>query len=265
MNIDRRNYNAFFLAYALLLLLLVFLGFSETFFLRFLVDEPEPLTIHLYAHGLILTGWFVLLLLQASLIRMNKRSLHRTLGYAGAAYGTIIAVGILVAPLARASRIIEFGATLDMDLALVIAMDNGMSAEQAALDVEPFGVSAIEIMSRNMWDAVTATIGFAALLGAAVIYRNRVDIHKRLMLCASLLLMGPALSRISMSSLLGGDGGVFDDVAIIALIAALLAYDFVTRRKAHIATILGVIVVLARRYVAINESEFWQPFFRALA
>lgn len=85
-------YDAFFVVYSTLLLSLVLVGFAQTFFLLFMFDNTVPLTISLFVHGAILTGWCLLLIVQALLIRQDNRSLHRKVGYASAIYAVISVV-----------------------------------------------------------------------------------------------------------------------------------------------------------------------------
>lgn len=259
------GYDAFFLVYSALLFSLVVVGFAPTFFLRFLFDNPVPLTIYLFVHGAILTGWYLLLIVQASLIRQDSRSLHRKVGYASAGYAVIVIVGALTAPLARVQRVQEMGATLEMDIAHTMALDSGISLEQVRDEVSPIGLTTIEVMSGQMWGLALSLFGFATLIGAAICYRNRSDIHKRLVLLSSLPIIGPALSRVSGLPFLGGEGGPFSDIALVVLLAALVLYDIATRRKPHPATLIGSAVVVASWSFPVNDTEFWQPVFRFFA
>jgi len=71
-----------------ILLLLVFLGFAPSFYLKFLLDNnsfyPDGLPLPHVVHGIILTVWYVFLVLQSSLIQSNRYSLHQRLGWFGA-------------------------------------------------------------------------------------------------------------------------------------------------------------------------------------
>lgn len=66
------------------LVLLVFLGFARTFYLRPLFHTPAPSTLIL-VHGLLMTTWIVVLLIQVALLVFRRVSWHRKLGYAGIA------------------------------------------------------------------------------------------------------------------------------------------------------------------------------------
>ncbi|MGI9628837.1 MAG: hypothetical protein ACR2QM_18525 [Longimicrobiales bacterium] len=261
---ERSSRDSFFLIYSSALLVLVLLGFAPTFFFRFLIQDPLPITGSLVLHGVVLTGWFLLFVVQAGLIRQENRSLHRTVGYVSVGYGVVVVAGALLAPVARVGRLQDLGATLDMDIARVMALDSGLGAEEAGT-VTPFGVSAIEAMSGQMWGFVVSLTGFAVLFGAAVLFRRRVDVHKRLMALASLLILPPALARIARWPFLGGENGPFGPIAVATLVATLIMYDVSTRGKPHVATVVGGIVVFAEWLVPISDTEFWQPLFRWFA
>jgi hypothetical protein len=75
-----------------LLLAFVLVGFSRTFYLR-PFGELSPLSGPLHVHGAVLTAWFVLLFVQALLVRSRNVRLHRRLGVAG----VVVAIGVVAA------------------------------------------------------------------------------------------------------------------------------------------------------------------------
>jgi len=89
-------------------------------------------------------------------------------------------------------------------------------------------------------------IAFAALFVASVWFarRGKLDWHKRLMLIATLNLMGPAYTRVA---------ALFEWWTVpVSLLATLLtwvlpvvAYDLVTRRSIHRASIAGIVFSIA--------------------
>lgn len=85
----------------------VFLGFLPTFFFRPWFPDaaefaaPEPIFL---IHGILFAGWMVLLIIQASLIRLNQVHLHRTFGVAGAVLAAVIVVIGITGALVAARR-----------------------------------------------------------------------------------------------------------------------------------------------------------------
>jgi hypothetical protein len=107
---------------------------------------------------------------------------------------------------------------------------NAAAHELSAADIE-------------LYSAVTAAdlagfVVFPTLVGLAIYFRRRVDIHMRLMLIATVEMLGPAAARI------GSWGGVFVPIILtvmLGLMAAFVVHDLWTRRRVHLATILGLV------------------------
>jgi hypothetical protein len=75
----------FFIGAAGFLLLIVFLGFAPTFYLRPLFApyvRLRPVPWYRYVHGALMTLWYVLFLIQASLVAGGRVRLHRRVGVA---------------------------------------------------------------------------------------------------------------------------------------------------------------------------------------
>src|SRR5687768_6811640 len=81
--------DRFHVAIAAALGIAAFLGFSRTYYLKFLFDRP-PLEAAMHVHGLLSTLWLVLVYSQARLIAAHRVKLHRKLGIAGAALGILL-------------------------------------------------------------------------------------------------------------------------------------------------------------------------------
>jgi hypothetical protein len=86
----------FFVAIAIVMVVFMAIGFGPSLYLRPIfgtVDRFGPhLPIHLIAHGVALTAWFVLFAIQTLLVRMGRRDLHRRLGVLGAAVAVAVVV-----------------------------------------------------------------------------------------------------------------------------------------------------------------------------
>jgi hypothetical protein len=99
---------------------------------------------------------------------------------------------------------------------------------------------------------------FAGFFGAAVIYRRRPEIHKRLILAATVTLAFAAVVRMSFSPL------VLLPVWLSPIFAAM-AFDIWTRGRVHPVHYLstGILSVTFVR-VFLRESEGWLRIGRAL-
>ena len=67
------------------IVLLVFVGFSRTYYLHSLFKTPK-LTLFLHVHAGVMTGWIALFAVQTFLITSNRTGIHRILGTFGAGY-----------------------------------------------------------------------------------------------------------------------------------------------------------------------------------
>ena len=88
------NRSSFYPWIAIALSLVVILGFSRTYYFRFLSDLP-PMTLLVHAHGIVFTAWLALFIAQTRLIAAHRVDLHMKLGIAGVVLAIIItAVGV---------------------------------------------------------------------------------------------------------------------------------------------------------------------------
>ena len=91
---------------------------------------------------------------------------------------------------------------------------------------------------------IATVLTFAALLTAAIILRRRPDDHKRLILLASISLIGPALARIARWPVFGGEDGPFIPVVFFGLLIALIAHDLITTRRVRHVTWIGALATV---------------------
>jgi hypothetical protein len=220
----------FYSGMALLFLAIVVIGFAPTWFLRGTLSTTtplKPLTPLVLLHGTLFTTWILLFVTQAGLIWARRRELHVRLGIATVALGaTMVVVGLMTA-----------------------AWDNVQS-----LPVLPpqtnFAFPFFDIMA------------FAALLVGGTMTRHDAQTHKRLMLCATAVMLQPAVARlhfIPTTTFLG-----YEITTVIAFLLAipLLAWDFVQRRRPHVATLVGLGILGGEQLLrlALWENESWLKF-----
>jgi hypothetical protein len=176
-----------------------------------------PLTWLHNVHAVAMLAWFGLFALQPTLIQRGRTDLHRTFG--------------LLSPLV----VITF-----IGFAVPIALLNWNRVG------DPLIITA---------NSINLTF-FMVLYGSALSWRKSPAVHKRLMIYAALLLMGPALGRIAE---------VFDrppeSIAplIFALMLAPVVRDFVADRSVHAATWIGfaLTVITIPLILGLGGSEVW--------
>ncbi|MEE8542514.1 MAG: hypothetical protein V3S94_01510 [Gammaproteobacteria bacterium] len=224
----RRGIHGFYLGITLLLIAMVVVGFWPSYFGPLTSGGvTRPWVIHL--HGAVFSGWMALLLLQVSLASVGRVQLHRRIGSLGIAYGALVLVlGIVVSFAAPVLHVRAGEWTVD----------------QAAA-----------FMLLPLVDMVL----FAGFFGTAIAYRRKPEIHKRLILAATVALAFAAVFRMSFLSPL-----LFLIVWLTPLVIALV-FDLVSRRRFHAVNVVSI-TVLAVAFVRIfyQESEAWLIIGRGL-
>lgn len=227
----RRTEHSFFAGMALFIAATVFLGFARTYYLRPLIPEPSPpppsLTPLIHVHGLLFTGWIVLLWAQVRLVGAGRVHLHRRLGVAGAAVAVaMIGVGTLTA-LHGVLRGVSLGG------------------------IEPRRFLALPLF---------ALLVFGLLLFAGIRARRDPPTHKRLVILATIALLPPALARWLLVYL--GLGPPVLLALSTLFVAPIVVWDLVTRRRLHPATLWGglFVVVSGPLRLAIAFTDGWLGF-----
>lgn len=206
---------------AVLMLVVVALGFGKSFYLRPAFGDT-PLPTYLIVHGSTMTAWYLLFLAQALLVSSGRSDLHRRLGVAGVALATaVVATGAIVH-----LRLIPRRQAL------------GEMASPADL------AFAIDFVLQGLASLVPIVVLVALALGL----RRRPAVHKRLMFWTMVWTLGPAftperpLGRF-LDALVAPHLPFFP--ADLLWLAALVAYDASTMRRIHPATWLGFALLAA--------------------
>jgi hypothetical protein len=221
---------------ALVLLLTVLAGFIPTVFLRPLFDIAVIPAVDVYVHGAIMTAWFLLLYIQTSLVVAGRTPLHRRMGIFGAFLGTAVFASAIVVNIRSVSWDVDRG----FDLAL---------------------------SSHFVWLNFGVMTAFGSLFAAAIICRKRSEIHKRLMLLASISMIGAATSRIGFWPIFDLPEGLFSIGGPLIFIATPLFYELLVTRKTNIVTVAGglyVVIMVLLLPQLISHTEFGREFVRSL-
>ena len=118
-------------------------------------------------------------------------------------------------------------------------------------------------------------VAFAAIpasmsvfLAAAIVFRRRPAVHKRLMLLASISILSPALVRIwTIAGIRGPERDVLSLGALVLLLLTLVAYDWISTKRIHLVTLVGATFFVGLRILGgfvIAASEFGRSFVRGL-
>jgi uncharacterized membrane protein YozB (DUF420 family) len=206
---SRQRDTGFFSGIALLVLIAVCVGFARTYFLPGVFWAKLP-SVVVHIHGALFTLWIALLVAQVALVANRRTGWHMRVGIAG----------MILAPL----MVITGFATL------VGAIKRSF--------MPPF---VLQIITAQ--DILLLGL-FSFLIAWAFLARRNAPTHKRLMLCATFLIIIPAIARLPIVGNVAEDPTVFY-ILVNSFPTLLVGYDLWTRRSLHRATICGVGLMIA--------------------
>ena len=220
-----------FVPLALLAIIMAAIGFWPGYFGPVLVGGKAK-TVLVHTHAVIFVGWLALFAMQAALAASGRVALHTRLG----------------------PWLFVFGAVL-----IVMGIFTALGRFEADVATGNFALAA-----RRLFAPLRDMAVFTPLLIAGWIYRRRPEIHKRLMLTATNVLLVAAVARMQFL-------GTPPSPWILLLLWPMPTYiamvhDFVTKRLVHPAYVIGVLAMVAMVAVApLRGSETWIGFSTWLA
>jgi hypothetical protein len=224
------THTRFYVGLAVFMTALVVIGFWASYFGPMLRGNvARPLVIQL--HGAVFVGWMALLVLQVAVVARGDVGLHRRIGQWGIAYGfLVLAMGLaagLAAPVMHANA-------------------GDWPRDQAA-----------GFLLTTLGDMVL----FGSFFGAAVWYKSRPEIHKRLMVVATVALLFAAVGRMGLEK---RSVALFELIWLSPILAGM-GYDWISRRRVHPAYIVGLVgLFIGSLRVALEDSEAWLVIGRPL-
>ncbi len=216
--------RGFFLVMAIACAVLIFVGFSRTYYLKQYFPAAPALSLLVHVHGAVMTIWVLYFVVQTALIASDRPGLHRKLGYAGAFLGTLV-----------------------IGLGLTVAF-TGMRLHHGTSTQSPeviFLVGLIDIGS------------FAMFFITGYLFRRNHEAHQRLMLFAVVVgLTGAPIGRLIA---LGTPVPLLSGINLSFLFAGPI-YDLATRRRIHPVYVFGCLFALATftpiRFV-VGATPWW--------
>jgi len=194
----------YYVTVGILIGIVVFVGFAPSFFLKGAFGPARDLSLLTVSHGIVMTIWYVLFILQATLIARKRPDLHRRVGVAG----VVVAV-------------------------LIVILGSMVQFNMSGDDRVKFGTFHVVIAS------IAPFFDFAVLVACALYWRKKGDVHKRLMLLATLVPLGAAVGRFPIA-FCRDHSFLLVNLAILACIA----YDTWSYRRLHPAFIWGTVFLV---------------------
>jgi hypothetical protein len=215
-------------------------GFWPTYFTRL---QEVALPAHL--HGLLVFGWYLLLLVQATLIHTHRRPLHRLTGRVSYAYVPLLVLGTLGVAHVFLAR--------------------GPDAPTA------YGL-------RIFAAILSLLLAFLVLYVQALRYRSEPMVHGRLMLCTGIVFLMPALARFigiqiqpalfppteppTLDELTFGDNAALVCLQVLTLVLLLIDW----RRGRNVmpyALCLALLLIAHGLFRWLPEQSWWAGVGRA--
>jgi hypothetical protein len=185
----------------------------------------EAATSVIHVHAVVYVLWLLLFVLQVVFAASGRIALHMRVGRWLMAYGLVlIGAGLMVA-------------------------SEGFAARLATGDV--FGAQ------RWLFGILRELAFFAPFLVAGWIYRHQPEIHKRLMIVATLILVVPAVGRMTF---LGTPPPLWKYMVVWPLpVYMAMIHDFRTQKLVHPVYVIALVAMLAMRLVLpFGSSPTWQ-------
>lgn len=238
----RRVERWFYIGIALMMILLNGLAFAPS-----LVDSstrkvPLPLTALVIAHVAVSVAWLLLFLLQAALVAAGRTGVHRRMGALGAALAVAFVLLGYFTVVEEARR----GFDLSGDI--------GRLPSPPGVDLRATQVGLLFFFLQ-----------FAVLVGAALWYRKRPAVHKRLMLIGLLGALTPTPVAHMIGHWIGPQQWAvfFFPISLAFFLSFALVHDRVTEGRFHPVSVWASLLVFASSTlfnVAVIGSSTWQQF-----
>jgi hypothetical protein len=154
----------FYFAMSLLMAGIVFSGFQRTVNEN-LLHPAIPRPFILWIHASAFAAWVIFFICQSTLVRVHKVSWHRSIGWFGAGLATMM---------------VPLGVTT----AIIMARFDAVKLHQSESDAHAF-------LSVPFYDM----IAFGVLIGLAIYWRTKPELHRRLIFIATCGLMDAPVAR----------------------------------------------------------------------
>jgi len=209
---------------SLVMAVLVVWGFSHTVDDHLLHARPaRPLL--LWFHGAVFSAWIVLFIAQSALVRMRKVSVHRALGWFGAALAATIAISGFI-----------------------------VSVVMSRFDMTVLHRKNVAAFLSVLWCDM---IIFGACMALAIYFRKRPEYHRRLVFMASCQLMQAAFVRFHYIGYHDLFYPALDVLIVAGMLRDLIVDGRVNRVYLYVFPAMIFLQVLATYLERVNPS-WWQ-------
>ncbi len=174
-----------------------------------------------------MTLWVALFVVQVRLVAARRTDLHRRLGVIGGVWAAIL---------------------------LVVGVTTAIAAARRGVPPDPPPLVFLAVPLGDM-------LMFAILVGTALYFRRRSEIHKRLMLLSCGAFLTAAIARLPLPFIETGGPLVYFGLTDLCLLACV-AFDTVKQRRLHPAFGWGLLALIASQplRLMLAGTEAWLRF-----
>jgi hypothetical protein len=219
-----RHYS-FYVGMAVACAATVFSGFAPSFYLR--SPALPPLASRAIAHGVGMTCWVLLFLMQTILAATRRMRLHQWLGLAGAALAVLIVVSGVPLALSGARRGIFAGDSIAFLFVILVDL-----------------------------------LAFSVFSAAGILLRRRKETHRTFMLLAMVSLLPPAISRWPIAV----THPAIIPAVVLAFVAAIAVRDRLVWNRFRAVSVWGglALALSLPLRLAVSQTATWHAFARWL-
>lgn len=225
--VNRTVERVFFGAMAILLCVIVIIGFTPTYFGAGVFRAPLPSAV-LHIHGAVFSLWMILFLVQTAFISAHRVRWHRTFGTIAFCLPPLMIVLGIMAAIDALHRNVRIG-PLDPSVSLAIPL---------------IGILAFTMVIYASWHT-----------------RRRPDAHKRLILLGTMGLTEAAWGRFPWPSMgIPPAAGAVGGLGILVLL--LVIYDLIALHRVHRSTMWAAPLTFALNAFAVpvGMTAAWHAF-----
>jgi hypothetical protein len=222
-----------YVALAALAALIAVVGFWPTYFGPLVSGTVDKAAI-IHVHAAVYVGWLALFATQAVLAATGRVATHIKLGRFAIGYGVLVIVVGLATAFARFAVRVRAGE--------------------------------VEAAQAQLLGPLLDMLVFAPLFAAAIYWRRKPELHKRLMIVATTALLIAAVGRMPFL------GTPRDPLLLhliwVAPILVAVAHDFWRQRRVHPIYVLGLVILLIEGPLGrtpARRSQLWLDMSQWLA
>jgi hypothetical protein len=233
----------FYLLITILLLLLVLLGFGPRFYLRPFFEQPRHMQMDrlpwlFIIHGVLMTSWYVLLVVQSALVNTKNIKVHMRLGWGLAVIALFAVISALPVMMGFAPRLVAEG---------FLNLSNP---------------DRVWLQNVQWTNDMFALITFSSMVVIGLIKRQNKLLHRTMMLFASMAFTGPATGRLMEWA--APELFIKGTVLIYFIFpVAVFMHDWIVYRKFPkyaFWAFLALLLLMALTF-ALPTTEFWKEVF----